>query len=200
MASMAAESGCRTVAPRPALSIRIEAVRSRPRRRVTPRHGCATLAAPMSSAAAAPDAAESLPVAPWLCPNCRRETATPFCPHCGERPIKIEDLTVGGALARIAHAATSVDGRVLRTFRRLLRHPGSLTRAYVEGQRKPYATPFAVFLIANVLFFAVQSLTHTSVLASTLDSHLHLQDWKEVAQVLLDRHLQATGQSLATYA
>ena len=154
----------------------------------------------MSSAAAAPDAAESPPAAPWLCPNCRRETATPFCPHCGERPIKIEDLTVGGALARIAHAATSVDGRVLRTFRRLLLHPGTLTRAYVEGQRKPYATPFAVFLIANVLFFAVQSLTHTSVLGSTLDSHLNLQDWKEDAQVLLDRHLQATGQSLAAYA
>ena len=123
----------------------------------------------MSSAAAARDAAEPLPVGPWLCPNCRRETTTPFCPHCGERPIRIEDLTVGGALARIAHAATSVDGRVLRTFRRLLLHPGTLTRSYVEGQRKPYATPFAVFLIANVLFFAVQSLTHTSVLGSTLD-------------------------------
>jgi hypothetical protein len=153
----------------------------------------------MSIPAAAPDAAE-LPVAPWLCPNCRRETTTPFCPRCGERPIRTEDLTVAGALARIAHAATSVDGRVLRTFRRLLRHPGTLTRAYVEGQRKPYATPFAVFLIANVLFFAVQSLTHVSVLGSTLDSHLHLQDWKDVAQALLDRHLQATGQSLATYA
>jgi hypothetical protein len=89
---------------------------------------------------------------------------------------------------------------VLRTFRELLRHPGALTRAYVDGRRKPYATPFAVFLIANVLFFTVQSLTHTSVLGSTLDSHLHLQDWKELAQALLDRHLLSTGQSLAAYA
>ena len=152
----------------------------------------------MRPATAAPVAAE--PTAPWPCPNCRLETATPFCPHCGERPIRTEDLTFGGALARIAHAATSVDGRVLRTFRQLLRHPGSLTRAYVEGRRKPWATPFAVFLIANVLFFAVQSLTHISVLGSTLDSHLHLQDWKAVAQSLLDAHLRATGQSLAAYA
>ena len=60
------------------------------------------------------------------------------------------------------------------------------------GQRKPYATPFAIFLIANVLFFTVQSLTHISVLGSTLDSHLHLQDWKDLAQALLDRRLQAT--------
>jgi hypothetical protein len=155
----------------------------------------------MSHATAEPDArAEPPPAAPWFCPNCRLEVATPFCPRCGERPIKTEDLTFGGALARILHAATSVDGRVLRTFRRLLRHPGTLTKAYVEGQRKPYATPFAIFLLANVLFFTVQSLTHISVLGSSLDSHLHVQDWKEPAQALLDRHLQATHTTLAAYA
>ncbi|MCE9658137.1 MAG: DUF3667 domain-containing protein [Burkholderiales bacterium] len=137
--------------------------------------------------------------APWHCPNCEIEVATPFCARCGERPIKTEDLTFGGALARIAHAATSVDGRVLRTFSRLLRHPGTLTLAYVEGQRKPFATPFAIFLIANVLFFTVQSLTHISVLGATLDSHLHVQDWKELAQLLLDRHLRATQTPLALY-
>ena len=154
----------------------------------------------MSHATAASDApAEPPPDAAWLCPNCRLEVATPFCPGCGERPIKTEDLTFGGALARILHAATSIDGRVLRTFRRLLRHPGTLTRAYVDGQRKPYATPFAIFLIANVLFFTVQSLTHISVLGSSLVSHLHQQDWKELAQVLLDRHLQATHTTLAAY-
>jgi hypothetical protein len=154
----------------------------------------------MSHATAEPAAAsEPPPAAPWFCPNCRLEVATPFCPRCGERPIKTEDLTFGGALARILHAATSVDGRVLRTFGRLLRHPGTLTKAYVDGQRKPYATPFAIFLLANVLFFTVQSLTHLSVLGSNLDSHLHLQDWKELAQVLLDRHLQATHTTLAAY-
>lgn len=133
--------------------------------------------------------------APWFCPNCEVEVASPFCARCGEREIRTEDLTFRGALARILHAATSIDGRVLRTFSRLLRHPGTLTRAYVEGQRKP----FAIFLIANVLFFTVQSLTHISVLGSTLASHLHLQDWRELAQVLLDRHLQATQTSLALY-
>ena len=136
----------------------------------------------MSQAFAASDAsADPPPPEPWFCPNCRVEVATPFCARCGERPIKTTDLTFGGALARILHAATSVDGRVLRTFLRLLRHPGTLTQAYVDGQRKPYATPFAIFLIANALFFTVQSLTHSNVLGSTLASHLHLQDWKDVA-------------------
>ena len=155
----------------------------------------------MTPATTASDApAEGSRPEAWLCPNCRIEVTTPFCARCGERPIRTEDLTFRGALARILQAATSVDGRVLRTFRRLLRHPGTLTRAYVDGQRKPYATPFAIFLIANVLFFTVQSLTHISVLGSTLDSHLHVQDWKDLAQALLDRRLQASGASLAAYA
>jgi hypothetical protein len=137
---------------------------------------------------------------PWVCPNCRASVATPFCAQCGERPIKRADLTVRGVIDRVVHALTSVDGRVLRTFGRLLRHPGALTRAYVDGQRKPWAPPFQLFLIANVLFFAVQSLTGINVLGASLDSHLHHQDWQTLAQSLLDRHLQATHTSQTQYA
>ena len=139
-------------------------------------------------------------VEPWICPNCRAGVATPFCAQCGERPIKATDLTVRGAFDRVVHALTSVDGRVLRTFWRLLRHPGALTKAYVDGQRKPWAQPFQLFLIANVLFFAVQSLTGINVLGASLDSHLHHQDWQVLAQSLLDRHLQSAHASLAQYA
>ncbi|MGZ5155759.1 MAG: DUF3667 domain-containing protein [Caldimonas sp.] len=137
---------------------------------------------------------------PWVCPNCRIEVATPFCAGCGERPIQPQDLTLRGVLARIVHALTSIDGRVARTFWRLLRHPGTLTRAYVDGQRKPYAPPFSLFLIANVLFFAIQSLTGINVLGASLDSHLHHQDWQVLAQTLLERRLQATHTTLALYA
>jgi hypothetical protein len=147
-----------------------------------------------------PVAAAPAVAAPWFCPNCELQVVTPFCARCGEREIKTEDLTLRGAVARVVQAATHVDGRVLGTFKRLLLHPGTLTRAYVNGQRKPFAPPFAIFVLANVLFFAVQSLTGSSVLGATLDSHLHLQDWKDLAQVLLDRRLQATRVSFADYA
>lgn len=105
---------------------------------------------------------------PWFCPNCASNVATPFGAQCGERPIQAFDLTLRGVAARVLHALTGVDDHVMRAFRRLLRHPGTLTKAYVDGQRKPLGAPFSLFLmIANVLFFAVQSLTGINVLGAS---------------------------------
>jgi hypothetical protein len=92
-----------------------------------------------------------------------------------------------------------IDGRLVRSVRALLRHPGSLTEAYAEGRRKPLVGPFPLFLFANVVFFAVQSLTHTRVLSSSLDSHLHAQDWSALARELVARRLAATHTTLESY-
>ena len=136
----------------------------------------------------------------WVCPTCKTDVLTPFCAQCGERPILPPDLTLRGVSARILHALTSVDGRLMRTFWRQLRHPGTLTVAYMEGVRKPYASPFQLFVVANVLFFAIQSLTSTNIFGSSLESHLHHQDWSALAQSLLERRLETTHKSLDLYA
>jgi Protein of unknown function (DUF3667) len=135
-----------------------------------------------------------------MCPNCRLQVGTPFCAQCGERPILARDLTLRGVFARLLHAATHIDGRLLRTFWQLLRQPGTLTVAYMAGARKPHTPPFQLFLIANVLFFAIQSLTNTNVFGASLESHLHMQDWREIAQTLLDNRLRTTHRSLELYA
>jgi hypothetical protein len=67
---------------------------------------------------------------------------------------------------------TSVDGRVLRTFTTLAVRPGGLTTAFLAGRRKAYLNPVALFLVANVMFFAVESLTHGLVFSTPLQSHL----------------------------
>jgi hypothetical protein len=141
-----------------------------------------------------------LPMNAWYCPNCRSEVMTPFCPRCGERPIPPRDLSLRGIADRVLHALTSIDGRMLRTAWQLLRYPGHLTVAYANGSRKPFASPVQVFLLANVLFFAVQSLTATNVFGSSLASHLQHQDWSPLARQLIDRHLAATKGSLDQYA
>jgi len=56
--------------------------------------------------------------------------------------------------------------------------------------------PFQLFLLANLLFFAVQSLTSTNIFGATLDSHLHRQDWSALAQQLLAQRLQKMQTSL----
>ncbi len=138
--------------------------------------------------------------APWICPTSRKTVHTPFCASCGERPLQPRDLTLRGLSIRLLHAVTSIDGRLLRSIARLLRAPGGLTLAYVAGERKPYIAPFQLFLLANVLFFAVQSLTHTSIFGATLDSHLHQQDWSAAAQAMVAQRLQHTSTTLAAYA
>jgi len=136
----------------------------------------------------------------WTCPTCRAPRSTPYCPECGERPPNPRDLTLRGLVAQIGASFTSIDGRLLRSFRSLLTSPGALTVAYVEGRRKPYIGPFQLFLIANVVFFATQSLTHGHVLSSSLNSHLHDQDWSALARSLVARRLQVTGSTLAAYS
>jgi hypothetical protein len=136
----------------------------------------------------------------WTCPTCGRKATSAFCPGCGEQALRPRDLKLRGLLSELLKAFSKVDGRMLRSFRTLLRFPGALTVAFVRGQRKPYLVPFQLFLLANVLFVAVQSFTDTHVFSSTLDSHLHHQDWSPLAERLVARRLEATQRSLEDYA
>lgn len=135
----------------------------------------------------------------WTCPTCAIHVTTPFCPMCGESPLRPPDLTLRGIGAKILHAATSIDGRLLRTISVLLRHPGELTVAHLHGKRMPYVPPFQLFLISNAIFFAMQSLTDTQVFGSTLQSHLHHQDWSPLAQSLVAERLAKLGTDLPRY-
>ena len=135
----------------------------------------------------------------WTCPTCGVSLRTPFCPQCGEQPVPARDLTLRGIVDRFIKAFTSLDGRVMRSFGMLLRHPGSLTVAFLKGVRKQYASPVQLFLLANVLLFATQSLTRTNVFGSSLQSHLHPQDWSALAGSLVARRLERTQTTLDAY-
>lgn len=135
----------------------------------------------------------------WTCPTCNVIVTTPFCAHCGEEPLASRALTLRGVGEKLLHALTSIDARTMRSAWKLLRHPGALTLAWTRGVRKSYVAPFQLFLIANVFFFGVQWLTSENVFSSSLDSHLHHQDWSALAQSLLARRLEATHTTLEQY-
>ncbi|SAL33684.1 DUF3667 domain-containing protein [Caballeronia humi] len=135
----------------------------------------------------------------WTCPTCAIEVTTPFCPQCGESPLRPPDLTLRGIAAKVLHAATSIDGRLLRTVWCLLCHPGQLTVAHLKGQRMPYVAPFQLFLIANAFFFAMQSLTDTQIFGSTMESHLNHQDWSPLATTLVAERVAMLHTDLAQY-
>jgi hypothetical protein len=136
----------------------------------------------------------------WQCPNCGEARATPFCPRCGEQPLGPHDLTLRDLVVKLGQSISSVDGKALATFKALLLHPGQLTVAHLKGQRRSYLGPLKVFLIANALFFAVQSATHTNILSSPLQSHLYQQDWQELARSMVAAHLREEQLTLAQFA
>jgi len=138
----------------------------------------------------------STSTAAWTCPNCQSTVDTPFCPTCGERPVRPLDLSAKGIAAQVLKTVGGLDGRVLRSVRELLLRPGALTLAYQQGRRKPLIGPLQLFLLANVVFFLAQSLTHTKIFSSPLDSHLHRQDWSAFAQQLVAQRLAATHSTL----
>ncbi len=135
----------------------------------------------------------------WTCPTCEVVVGTPFCAQCGEQPVPARDFTLRGIIDRFLKAFTSLDSRVMRSVGMLLRHPGSLTVAFLKGVRKQFASPVQLFLLANVLLFATQSLTRTNIFGSSLQSHLHHQDWSALAQSLVARRLDRTHRTLEDY-
>ncbi len=167
----------------------------------TRRSACARACARVraSDRVASARAAARMTESAWTCPTCRAAVVTRYCPNCGERPLEQHELTLRGLATQIFNALTSVDGRLLRTFVQLMRRPGDLTVAYLDGQRKPYIGPVPLYLMANVLFFAAESLFGAHVFSTSLDYHLSNQPWSPLAQTLVARHLESAGTTLAAY-
>ena len=51
------------------------------------------------------------------------------------------------------------DGRLAQTIRTLLRRPGELTRALLEGQRTRYVSPVRLYLTCSLLYFVLAAAT-----------------------------------------
>jgi hypothetical protein len=136
----------------------------------------------------------------WSCPTCKQTVLTTYCAVCGERALEPRELTLRGIFEQAVEAFTNLDSRLIRSLLFVVIRPGMLTKAYLAGQRLPYLRPLQLFLIANVLFFAMESLTHSTIFSTPLDSHLHTQPWSDFAQWLVPYRLMSTQTSLEAYA
>jgi hypothetical protein len=124
----------------------------------------------------------------WHCPTCRRQNVSAFCPSCGEILPDIRKLELGAILRHIFHGISSLDGPLFTSAVMLIRHPGQLTLAFLQGRHKPFTGPFRLFLFANMLFFAMQSFTQIEIFGESLSDHMTAQDWSPVARALVSSH------------
>ena len=135
----------------------------------------------------------------WTCATCGIGVDTLHCPSCGEKALEAKDLTFMGLMSQVFQSLSSLDSRLLRSVRVLATRPGVITHAYVSGPRKPYIGPFQLFLIVNVVFFAVQSFGGSPIFSTSLRSHMYEQDWSGFARSLVSQKLQAAHTTLAAY-
>jgi hypothetical protein len=91
------------------------------------------------------------------CANCGAALHGPFCAACGQA-VKPLDPPVRHFAREFAQELLDVDGRVPRSFKRLLLSPGFLTREHVEGRRVPWLSPLKLYLLASVAMFAVLAM------------------------------------------
>jgi hypothetical protein len=88
------------------------------------------------------------------CLNCEAPLHGVFCSSCGQRaapPHPTVREIAGDAFSELS----GWDGKLADTFRTLLRHPGELTRQWIDGKRVSFILPLRLYLTASVLYFIV---------------------------------------------
>ena len=136
-------------------------------------------------------------------PGCARRATRP----CRARSVLIaasasstpHELTLRGLAEQVFQSLTSVDSKLIRSVLALVARPGALAGAYIEGRRKPYLGPVPLFLMANVLFLAAESLFRSSVFATPLAMHLEKQPWSPLAQVWVANRIAALHTTLDAF-
>ena len=87
------------------------------------------------------------------CLNCGTALVGPHCHGCGQQAHL--HRSVGGFLHDLFHGALHIEGRTWHTMPLLALRPGQLTRRYIDGERRRFVSPMALFLFSVFLMFAV---------------------------------------------
>ena len=91
------------------------------------------------------------------CPNCETPLEGPWCHACGQKGEEFH-RSIGHLITEAFEGLTHFDGRFWQTMPDLIRRPGKLTRAYLDGRRAPQIPPFRLFLVVVLLVFFTGSL------------------------------------------
>jgi hypothetical protein len=94
------------------------------------------------------------------CANCGAQVTGPFCRMCGQAAHIHRSLL--HLIEEALHGIWHFDANVWRTLPLLVFSPGRLTRRYIDGQRKKYISPLALFLFMVFLTFFAASLSNNT--------------------------------------
>jgi len=81
------------------------------------------------------------------------------------------------------------DGAIFRTLKTLAAHPGRLKAEYVHGRRKTYRAPVQLFLLMNLLTFAVTAWNGWNTLATDLYTYTTWTAHQDIARKMAQERL-----------
>lgn len=91
--------------------------------------------------------------APSLCASCGQPRSGRFCASCGEEVLDPHHQSVGYFLTHtVLHGLTELDGKIWRTLRCLMFHPGFLPAEYAAGRRRLYVQPLRLLITAIIVY------------------------------------------------
>jgi hypothetical protein len=92
-----------------------------------------------------------------------------YCPACGQE-TNLRPPTVLGFMHEFFDHYVSLEGKIWRTFARLLFSPGYLTKEYFAGRRRRYVLPLRLYLTCSIVFFLlIKVLLSVNSLANPID-------------------------------
>lgn len=128
------------------------------------------------------------------CPNCGAQATRRFCPECGQRQGE-ETTKLRFWLRQTAEEYFSLNGRVPRSLRLLLLHPGRLTVEWQRGRRARYSNPLRLALLGAVVMVAVVGATFPDEPLSTRFLPLALLATSPALAALLAGLERASGET-----
>jgi Protein of unknown function (DUF3667) len=140
---------------------------------------------------------ENGPTEMILCRSCNRRVDGSYCSHCGEKVMNPSEKSLGTFMTTFFHEITSLDGKFLKTLLLMLRRPGEVSYAYMNGKRVPFYKPVSMFFVANLLYFlfpAVNSLNPSLYVQMNMLPH------SEIATSMVQHYMADSGLDLKTFS
>ena len=91
------------------------------------------------------------------CKNCGKDLHGKYCSSCGQKIILPEDKKLRHLVTEFFHHFTHLDGKFLKTLKKLLCFPGAVTRDISMGITVPHFKLSALFLVGTIIYYLLPS-------------------------------------------
>lgn len=92
------------------------------------------------------------------CPNCGASRTGAFCGHCGQNS-RDYNTSLWTVLKNAITELFELDGRVVRSIRSIVFHPGQLSLEFADNRRADFVNPFRLFMFTTILWFFLFGVT-----------------------------------------